>query len=110
MGFRGRINHVITRGLNHQDIFLTTATGMTFLIDRSGKRPKRRDARSVARDVSETLAAMANADGGTLTLGIENDGTPSGVDYPQDRLGVILCLHVHARAFSPKIKRSVKYA
>ena len=78
--------------------------------DRSGKRPKRRDARSVARDVSETLAAMANADGGTLVSGIENDGTPSGVDYPQDRLGVILCLHVHARAFSPKIKRSVKYA
>jgi len=31
--------------------------------DRSGKQPKRRDARSVARDVSETLAAMANADG-----------------------------------------------
>jgi predicted HTH transcriptional regulator len=54
--------------------------------DRSGKRPKRRDARSVARDVSETLAATANADGGTLALGIENDGTPSGVDYPQDRL------------------------
>jgi hypothetical protein len=34
------------------------------LYDRSGKQPKRRDARSVARDVSETLAAMANADGG----------------------------------------------
>jgi hypothetical protein len=38
--------------------------------DRSGKRPKRRDTRSVARDVAETLAAMANADGGTLALGI----------------------------------------
>jgi len=38
----GAINHVITRGLNHQDIFLTTATGMTFLIDRTGKRPKRK--------------------------------------------------------------------
>ncbi|MBE9582159.1 MAG: ATP-binding protein, partial [Proteobacteria bacterium] len=48
-----------------------------------------RDARSVARDVSETLAAMANADGGTLALGIENDGTPSGVDYPQDRFMAI---------------------
>ena len=59
----GAINHVITRGLNHQDIFLTTATGMTFLIDRSGKQPKRRNARSVARDAAETLAAMANADG-----------------------------------------------
>ena len=56
----GAINHVIIRGLNHQNIFLTTATGMTFLIDRTGKRPKHRDARSVARDVSETVAAMAN--------------------------------------------------
>jgi hypothetical protein len=36
--------------------------------DRSGKRPKRRDARSVTRDVSKTLAAMANADGGVWAL------------------------------------------
>ena len=48
--------------------------------DHSGKRPKRRDTRSVARDVAEPLAAMANADGRTLPLGLENDGTPSGLD------------------------------
>jgi ATP-dependent DNA helicase RecG len=62
----------------------------TSCIDRSGKRPKRRDARSVARDIAEALSAMANADGGTLALGIEDDGTPTGVDYPPDRLDVIL--------------------
>jgi predicted HTH transcriptional regulator len=33
---------------------------------------------------------MANSDGGTLVLGIEDDGTPTGVDYPRDRLDVIL--------------------
>mgnify|MGYP005836619841 CR=1 FL=1 len=59
-------------------------------IDRSGKRPKRRDVRAVAWDVAETLAAMANSDGGTLALGIEDDGTPTGVNYPEDRLDVIL--------------------
>jgi ATP-dependent DNA helicase RecG len=59
-------------------------------IDRPGKRPKRRDVRRVARDVAETLAAMTNADGGTLALGIEDDGTPTGVDYPPDRLDIIM--------------------
>ena len=59
-------------------------------IDRSGKRPKRRKVREVARDIAETIAAMANADGGTLALGIEDDGTPTGVDYPPNRLEVVL--------------------
>jgi len=70
--------------------------------DRSGRRPKRRSARSVARDVADTLAAMANADGGTLALGIEDDGTPSGVGYPQDRLLVIL--RATERNIRPPIK------
>ena len=34
--------------------------------------------------------AMANADGGTLVIGIEDDGTITGVDYPDDRVSVIL--------------------
>ena len=51
----------------------------------SGPRPRRRKARDVAWDVAETLSAMANADGGTLALGLEDDGRPTGVDYPPDR-------------------------
>ncbi|MDQ7029465.1 MAG: putative DNA binding domain-containing protein [Ardenticatenia bacterium] len=58
--------------------------------DRSGRRPKRRNAREVARDVAETLSAMANADGGVVALGIEDDGTPTGVNYPQKHLQKIL--------------------
>jgi ATP-dependent DNA helicase RecG len=57
--------------------------------DRSGERVRRRDVRSVARDIAETLSAMANADGGTVAVGVENDGTPTGVDYPEDRLNVL---------------------
>lgn len=42
--------------------------------DRSGSRPKQRKASDIARDVAETLAAMANADGGELVIGMEDDG------------------------------------
>ncbi len=58
--------------------------------DRATGVPKRRNVRDVAYDVAETLSAMANADGGTLALGIENDGIETGVDYPDDRMQVIL--------------------
>ena len=53
-----------------------------------GVRLKRRKATEVARDIAETLSAMANADGGTLLLGIEDDKTATGVDYPDDKLAL----------------------
>ena len=54
--------------------------------ERSGGRAQRRKVTQVAKDVAETLSAMADADGGTLVLGVEDDGTPTGVDYPPDRV------------------------
>lgn len=57
--------------------------------ERSGGRVRRRDVRSVAKDIAETLSAMANADGGALVVGIEDDGIPTGVDYPEDRMNVL---------------------
>jgi ATP-dependent DNA helicase RecG len=53
--------------------------------DRTGRTPRPRPIKEVARDVAEALAAMANADGGTVVLGIEDDGTVSGVPdkYPE---------------------------
>lgn len=70
--------------------------------DRSKRRKRRRKARDVAKDVAETLSAMANADGGTLALGIEDDGTPSGIDYPEDKLAIIL--QAPQRLVSPSLK------
>jgi len=55
-----------------------------------GERPRRRQVRDVAWDIAETLSAMANADGGHVVVGVEDDGTVSGVDYPEDRLNVLL--------------------
>jgi ATP-dependent DNA helicase RecG len=57
--------------------------------DRSQGKVRRRPVRDVAWDVAETLAAMANADGGALVLGIEDDGAVSGADYPEDRLKIL---------------------
>jgi len=57
--------------------------------DRSPGAVKLRKPAAVARDIAETLSAMANADGGTLVLGIEDDGTPTGYDYPADRLPLL---------------------
>ncbi|MBW2342103.1 MAG: putative DNA binding domain-containing protein [Deltaproteobacteria bacterium] len=53
-----------------------------------GKR-RLRKAREVAKDVAETLCAFGNADGGTLLLGINDDGSLSGMDYPDDKIRVI---------------------
>jgi ATP-dependent DNA helicase RecG len=53
-----------------------------------GVRPKRRKAAEVARDIAETLSAMANADGGTLLLGVEDDKSVTGVDFPDDKLAL----------------------
>jgi len=54
----------------------------------AGARLKRRKATEVARDIAETLSAMANADGGTLLLGVEDDKTVTGVDFPEDKLAL----------------------
>jgi ATP-dependent DNA helicase RecG len=56
---------------------------------RSNGTKKRRKPTEVAYDIAETISAMANADGGTLVLGIEDDGTPTGYDYPEDRLALL---------------------
>jgi ATP-dependent DNA helicase RecG len=59
-------------------------------MDRSGSRAKQRKAADIARDVAETLAAMANADGGELVIGMEDDGALSGIPHAQDKLRLLL--------------------
>lgn len=54
--------------------------------DRSTGRPKQRKAAEIAKDIVETLSAMANADGGELVVGVEDDGTPSGIPHAEDKI------------------------
>jgi len=58
--------------------------------DRSGARRKQRKAADIAWDIVETLSAMANADGGELVVGIENDGTLTGVPHADDKIELLL--------------------
>ncbi|MBK9385765.1 MAG: putative DNA binding domain-containing protein [Planctomycetes bacterium] len=44
------------------------------------------DRRTVRDWVAEVAAAFANADGGTLVLGVDDDGTPSGHGYPEEAI------------------------
>lgn len=59
-------------------------------LDRSSITPKPRSASSVACDVGDTLVAFANADGGELLIGVEDDGRITGVPHSDDTLQVIL--------------------
>ena len=62
-----------------------------------GRRRPRKVA-SVATDIGETLVAFANADGGTLIVGVEDDGTVSGIDYADDAVAILRnapTTHVH---------------
>lgn len=42
---------------------------------------RQRDRKSVRKEIVEYVAAFANADGGTLVLGVEDDGVVTGVPY-----------------------------
>lgn len=49
-----------------------------------------RDRREVRDQVAEYVAAFANADGGVLVLGIEDDGTVTGHELSEDALQALL--------------------
>jgi ATP-dependent DNA helicase RecG len=58
-----------------------------------------RERRQVRDEIAEYVAAFANADGGTLVLGVEDDGTPSGHGYPNDAVDHML--QTPARRLTP---------
>lgn len=50
------------------------------------------DRRKVRDWIAEYAAAFANADGGTLVLGVDDDGTPSGHGYPAEAIDEFLAV------------------
>jgi len=56
------------------------------LWDRESGALKSLSRRTVRDIIAEYIAAFANADGGTLVLGVEDDGTPSGHNYTEEAL------------------------
>lgn len=59
--------------------------------DRRGHRERK----AVRDEVARYVAAFANASGGTLVLGVEDDGKPSGHGYPADVVEQILAIPTH---------------
>jgi len=53
---------------------------------RSGGRESPRHTASVVTDILDALSAMANADGGELVVGIEDDGLATGVPHSEAQL------------------------
>lgn len=69
---------------------------------------RQRNAKAIAKDVVETLAAMANADGGELVIGIEDDGAVSGVPHPDDKVALIVAAPGSADHVRPPLRAQYK--
>ncbi len=72
------------------------------LWDLSGDIRRSLDRRKARDFVAEYVAAFANADGGTLLLGVEDDGTPTGHGYPLEAITDLLA--VPERRLRPNVR------
>ncbi len=86
-----RIRNTIQLGESHFREFKSAYQGP------SGARcPRKFDA--ICRDIAEAVVAFANADGGDLLIGVEDDGTITGVPHSQQEIEQMLktvATHVH---------------
>lgn len=48
-----------------------------------------RDVREIAADIGQTIVAFANSDGGDLLVGVEDDGTITGIPHRDERVGYL---------------------
>jgi ATP-dependent DNA helicase RecG len=89
--FEERIRFAITIGESLYREFKSALEGPP-----GSKKP--RDIKEVKTDVGRTLVAFANADGGELIIGVEDDGTISGVPFNDQQIATILdasTTHIH---------------
>ncbi len=80
---RDRIDQTITLGESQFREFKSAYEGA------SGNK-KARDPKAVSKDISETLVAFANADGGELLVGVEDDGAVTGFSYGEETVSKLL--------------------
>ncbi len=73
--------------------------------DRSSDPPRKLNWKNLRDKIADAVAAFANADGGLLLVGVEDDGTPSGHDYNDEAVEGLLAVptnrlqpEVHCRA------------
>src|SRR5882724_2531051 len=98
-----RIRQTITLGESQFREFKSALEGPP-----GNKKP--REAKAVAKDISETLVAFANADGGELLVGVEDDGAISGLTYGDETISKLLAaprsgVHTETPLESPVSRR-----
>lgn len=70
-------------------------------------REKQRDPKAIAKDIAEALVSFANADGGELIIGVEDDGTITGIPHRElaiDFMTKAPFTHVHGETPLPTPK------
>jgi ATP-dependent DNA helicase RecG len=75
---------------------------------RADGQPRQRKTADVAWDIAETLSAMANADGGELIVGVEDDGTITGVPHPPKKVALLLDVPRSANYVRPPLACSAR--
>src|SRR6185503_14718877 len=78
--------------------------GFKSALERTAGVHKGRDVKAVCRDIGETLVAFANADGGELFVGVEDDGTVTGVPHKEELVEAMVNApktHVHQQTPLP---------
>ena len=78
------------------------------LWDKSASPARLVERRAVRDWIAEYVAAFANADGGTLVLGVDDDGTPSGHGYPEE--AIVEFLAVPERRLRPAVRCQIPRA
>ena len=78
-----RIEIALELGESHYREFKTALEGRP-----DGK--KARELKDICNDISKTLVAFANADGGELFVGIEDDNTVSGLPFSEEKVNAVL--------------------
>jgi len=78
-----RIEIALEMGESH---FREFKSGFQGPSDSKTKRP----IKEVCQDISKTLVAFANADGGELIVGVEDDGEITGLEYNSDLLDALI--------------------
>lgn len=94
---RDRVINTIALGESHFREFKSAIEGPD-----SNKKP--RQVKKVCGDIGESLVAFANADGGELLIGVEDDGTVTGVPHTSEEIKLMLAAyktHVHGDSELP---------